>query len=244
MVLAYLLNLIHRLAVYFNFLKAKYTVKEVKQYGRDIYAITLIPESKKLKYTAGQYYYLKIDKYIGEEHPFSLLEYKENGDIVFGIKNIGLFSQRLSNLKINQTVYVEGPYGVFTKEGQNKEPKIILAGGIGFTPFYELIKGYNNDKTYLFYCNKKIDEAVNIIENKQFLGDRYFNVLDEDNTSGDTIINKRIDIEVIKKNIPDKVYKKANFFICGSPNYISAMQKILCENGIDKNRVFCEEFSL
>lgn len=237
-------NLIYRLAIYFNYGKYLYSVKEIKEYGNDIYTITLGPENQRAEYKPGQYYYVKIDKYFGEEHPFSLLEYKNNGDLVFGIRAIGNFSKKIKNLRINSEVFIDGPYGVFTLEGQNKDHKVIIAGGVGITPFYELIKNWGNEKTYLFYCNKKLHDAINIMELKQMLNENYFNVLDDDDTKGETIINQRIDIDIIKGQVPERTYKKAKFFICGSPIFIEAITQILEKNKINKDRIFYEAFSL
>lgn len=240
----YLINIVHRILTYFNFGKAIYRIKEVKEFGNDIYTIVLEPKFKKVKYTAGQYFYIKTYKYFGEEHPYSLLEYKSNGDLVFGIKAVGNFSKNIKELKLNNEIYIDGPYGVFTREGQNKDPKIIIAGGIGITPFYELIKNYGNEKTYLFYCNRNLHDAINIMEFQQILKENYFNVLDNDNTKGETIINERINFEILKENLPDKILKKANFFICGSPMFITAIQDILKRNKINQDRIFIEAFSL
>jgi len=237
-----LISTLYRLFNYLNFGKIKYTVKEVKEYGGNIHTITISPTEKKVPYVPGQYYYLKMASMFGEEHPFSLMEYKGTGDIVFGIRSIGKFSRKLSRLKMDDTVYVEGPYGAFTKEGHNKEPKVIIAGGIGITPFYEMLKKYANDKTYLFYCNRNIDEAVNIIELQNILGPNYFNVLNKETTKGETIINARLDIDILKEHVPNKIFKKANFFVCGSPTFIKGITKMLKDNNID--RVYSEMFSL
>jgi len=244
MELIFVANIIYRIATYFNIGKRKYTVKEIQEYGDTIYTITLTPKNKDITYTPGQYFYIKISKLFGEEHPYSLLEYKDNGDIVFGIRAVGSFSKKIVKLKRDTEIFIEGPYGVFTLEAQNKNPKILIAGGVGITPFYELIKNNSNEKTYLFYCNRKIEQAINIIELEKLLGDRYFNVLSNDKTKGNTILSRRLDKEMLKGNIPEKIFKKANFFICGRPNFIKNLKNTVMECGIKENRIFYEEFSL
>jgi len=242
--ITFVIATVYRIAVYFNFTKYKYQVKEIKEYGEDIFTITLSALNKKVTYDPGQYFYLKVEKFFGEEHPFSLLEYKENGDIVFGVKKIGKFSNKMSLLKKEQIVFIEGPFGEFTKEAQNNDPKIIIAGGIGFTPFYELIKNFTSDNTFLFYCNRKIEDALKIMELKKILNNRYFNVLDQDNIKGESIINQRLDMSVIKQNVPKNIINKAKFFLCGSPFFILGLKSLLIENKIDKSKIFYEEFSL
>lgn len=62
------------------------------------------------------------------------------GTIQFGIKIKGKFTQALSTLKVGDTVDVAGPYGSFTLAGKPDKPTLLLAGGIGITPFMSMIR--------------------------------------------------------------------------------------------------------
>ncbi len=70
------------------------------------------------------------------------------------------FKQSLNNLKIGQTIEAFGPNGKFIVQDPDS-PSIFIAGGIGITPYYSIIKQLHHQKapinTTLLYANKTED---------------------------------------------------------------------------------------
>ena len=228
----------------FNFTNVKYKLIEIKNFPGDIYTLKYecLNLKDKVNSIPGQYFYIKKD-FIGEAHPFSVLEFNEKlGQITFGIKNLGKYTKQLMNSKVGDVHYIDGPFGEFTVEGQNENPKIILAGGIGITPFYELIRRFGNGDTYLLYSNKKIDFALYRDKFKTLLNGNYFDFVTDEKVQGENII-----CDYITSNQLNKIFQKIrkddfSFFICGSPLFTENVINCLIEFGIKKDRIFIEEF--
>lgn len=223
--------------------RVTYILKDkVKAPGRTTY-YKLSPKGKWIKPNAGQFCYLKISK-TSESHPFSILDFDEKTkDLIFAVKKTGEYTSEMENMKVGQEVYVDGPYGVFTKEGQNEKPKVIIAGGIGIVPFVDLVKKYGNKDTFMFYANKFIQNAIFRKSFKEKLGSNYIDIISEESVSGKEVVNGHINEKVIKDFVPEKIFNKANFFICGRPGFVQASISSLEKLGIEKKRIFVEEFS-
>ena len=220
----------------------KYHLKDFKEYPGGNFTYSFIPTMHKFIPIPGQYFYIKKNSF-GEAHPFSVFAYDDfTGEIVFGIKSLGKFTKELSTLKIGDEVYIDGPYGQFTLEGQNADPKVILAGGIGITPFFELVSRFSNEQTYMFYSNQKLDFALLRNEFKQYLGKRYFDCITDEKVEEDNVICDMLTGKNIQKNLPPDILKTARFFICGSPGFMVGIEKNLLTIGVKKSQIYIEEF--
>jgi len=226
----------------FNLTFKKYTLTDIKTSPGDIYTITYKVDGEFPSVLPGQYFYIK-NNFFGEAHPFTVLDFdKENKTLSFGIKALGKFTTSLRNSKVNEFHYIDGPFGEFTVEGFNDEPKVILAGGIGITPFYRLVKDYGNEDTYLFYANQKIDFALLRNEFKDLLKNNYFDFVSHEKLEGKNIFCETISTNKIKEIIKHLEVRTINFFICGSPGFTNAMINCLKDLGVSRNRIFIEEF--
>ena len=104
---------------------------------------------------------------------------------------------------------------------------------------------YANNNTYMFNCNYTLKHAVNRDDIKAILDDRYFDFISHEKVDAtNNVYNKFLDIEDIKSLLPDYIFKNANYFICGSPNFIKAMRKNLEQGGIVSDKIFFEDFAL
>lgn len=193
----------------------------------------------------GQFVFIRPKGLVGEAHPFSVMKFNQKSqELTFGIKAEGKFTRQLENLNLNSKVYIDGPYGVFTKEGHNSDPKIIIAGGIGITPFVELVNRFGMDNTLMFYANKTLADAVNRSDFKKQLGDQYIDVVSREKIQKDTVINGRIEAKSFLQHVPKEYLGSAKVFICGSAPFMSSIRSMLLSLGFTKDLIFMEEFSL
>jgi predicted ferric reductase len=111
---------------------------------------------------AGQFAFLALDKKEGY-HPFTIESSWQNDDYIsFMIKGLGDYTNTLPNqLKLNDEVSIEGPYGRFTFMSQAPY-QVWIAGGIGITPFIARLKhlAHKKDekKIELFYSIRNYDK--------------------------------------------------------------------------------------
>jgi nitric oxide dioxygenase len=172
------------------------------------------------------------------EHPYTVVS-NVDGVLTFGIRKVGTFFDQVSKKEIGQTLYVDGPYGVFTKEAQNTEPKVIISGGIGVTPFIDLVNSFGQNTIYI-NCNRKIEETYGreILKSKST---KYIDIVENyDGVLKDDILQGRITAQIIKDTVGSNL-TTLPYFVCGSPMFISIVKKMLIEAGVTPSQVYFEE---
>ena len=157
------------------------------------------------------------------------------------------FSIALNNLKAGDSVNIKYPLGKFTLD--ESAPKIaFLSGGIGITPIRSICK-YVVDKNtgtdiVLVYSNRSIrdivfkDDFSAMSKSYPFL--RVAHVLCEAEQGFKCTVGQ-INAGVIKNEIPD--YAERKFYLCGPPQMVEAMRKILADElGLNSERIVMENF--
>ncbi len=228
----------------------KFYVKEIKKETEDTFTL-ILETKKKFLFKAGQFYFLRLKrKGIYARHPISISSSPDEGNLNFTIKLKGNFTKEALNLKIGEEVIVDGPFGIFTIEdtiGKHKDKNLVfIAGGVGITPFFSIIKSQIKSSTKinitLFYCSRTVKGTIfkreldNIKED--WLKKIYIVSEDEcqENVKEKGIINK----ELIKKytdNIDNSV-----FYICGPEQMKKCVIKELKELGVKKENIIIEDF--
>lgn len=241
MIVLFIYLVIIRLLVFSGILTKKFKLIKKEMAGGDIAMLTFQTD-KAINVKVGQYFYVQIHAF-GEAHPFTALEYNlGNKTITFGIKSFGKYTKKMTALEIGKIVNIDGPYGVFTLEGQNNLPKVILAGGIGITPFIELAKQYGDENTLFFYSNRHIKEAVSRENLMKIVGMKYYDFLSEGTESGENIIQGHLDKDSLEQIIGKDKLNNHQYFVCGSKRYNEGIITLLKECGISKNKIFYENF--
>jgi len=158
------------------------------------------------------------------------------------------FSKALDNLKPGDSIKVQlPPRGNFTLN----DPKgkiAFLSGGIGITPIRSICK-YAVDKNLgtdmvLVYANRSIEDIVfkedfDIMQN-QYPKLKVAHVLCEP-APGFKCSAGLINAQLIKNEVPD--YSQRKFYICGPPQMVLAMEKILKEElAVTKENIIIEQF--
>lgn len=237
MFFAFILSTTWRLKFWAGAGKAKYKLVEQKLVGEDIVLIKLKALGENLSSQIGQHFYLQTDKF-KSEHPFTIIR-NENGELYFGIRKVGKFWNELLSKKLGETIYVDGPYGVFTREAQNTQPKVIISAGVGFTPFIDLVEKFGDNAIY-FNCNRKADEVVE----GEMLRSRcakYVDILeDAQGKTSESVVQGRVSKEIITSTIGAN-YKELPYFVCGSPNFIKFIKQTLLDLGVPAKKIYFEE---
>ncbi|MHB8903821.1 MAG: FAD-dependent oxidoreductase, partial [Patescibacteria group bacterium] len=190
---------------------------------------------------------------VEDKHAFSIASSPSRVDsIFFGIKIGGSFTRGLLNLKVGDELSVFGPYGNFCYDENKYSDLVMLAGGIGITPFFSALNYATdlklNNKLSLIYSARTKNNATfyNEIKNLQNLNPNIstlFSFTDEtDNSFDKNIINKRIDARIIKDFVGSVEGK--TFFICGPSLFMAAMVVNLLSLGVSKKQIKMEEFSM
>src|SRR3989338_5302529 len=116
-------------------------------------------------YKPGQYVQMELET--GDEeniHPLSIASSPTEDFLMFSTKiSNSTFKQELFSLKVGDKLKIKGPMGVFVLN-ENAKNIVFLGGGIGITPFRNMIK-YASDKRLpmkltLLYSNKTPADIV------------------------------------------------------------------------------------
>lgn len=141
------------------------------------------------------------------------------------------FKSALCNLKIGKSIEITGIEGDFTIEDPAQEC-IFVAGGIGITPFYSILKEADKAKTKLhvtlLYANRNHSIAYKE-ELEQFAKNNPNIIIHH------IISPERIDERLIRKWVPD--LQKPIFYISGPEGMVESLGKELIKMDISEDHI-------
>jgi predicted ferric reductase len=203
---------------------------------------------ERLKVKPGQFIIVRFlaKNYIGEAHPFSISEIPKNNTIRMSIKAVGDFTKTIGTIKPGTKVFIEGPYGIFTKEIAGDNNKLLfIAGGIGITPIRAVIEDSlrAGKDCILLYGNRFIKEIALKTELENLAAQKHYPIYhilsDEEMPAAEKGF---VDKEKIQRLVTDIVER--DVFLCGPPIMMSKVRPILKELGVPESKIHFELFSL
>ena len=220
--------------------KFKYKVVKVVELNRYIVEVEMAPQIKKIVFTPGQFAFFSF-RSIGitdESHPFSISSSTKENNLKITVKNLGDFTSTLKNLKLNDIVIVDGPYGNFSYNNFPNKDQIWIAGGIGITPFYSMAMSL--DALYrvdLYYSVKENMEAVYVKElvdlsqkNSNFRF-KLWSAKDRGYINGESVV--KLSSGLVGKDI----------FLCGPSVFMESLKDQFVKLGVDVKKIHYENFS-
>ncbi|MCS7317715.1 MAG: ferric reductase-like transmembrane domain-containing protein [Candidatus Dojkabacteria bacterium] len=243
----FILILLHRFIKFAAILKHKLKVINVIRLNDNVTEIELhCSFVKKIKY--GQFMYLQISPF-KDEHPYTISKVDiDKQAISFTVKHVGKHSTQLSGLKPGNFIYADGPYGVFTREifdVNDKSDIIIISGGVGITPFVEVIRSINklSKNVYLFYFNRAVKDIIYrdifLEKSKTCSNYKYIEILsDQPDFEGE---KGYFSVEILKRYVSGSLIDK-KYFVCGPPKMIEFVMIQLKQIRVPLCNIYYEEF--
>jgi predicted ferric reductase len=240
---ALVILIIYRLAVSLGLSLRKHRVTEVARVGPQVTRITMQPLVKQVEPAPGQFIFLRWDLWSGSR-PFTVSHYdNRSGALSVTVKALGKMTARLQGIRPGEILAIDGPYGVFTPSIlEHDRPVVMIAGGIGITPFIRLMDELAGDpgrELYLFYGNKYSREIVykEEIEAKPV---KVIHVLsDEAGFPGEKGF---ITSDLLKKYLARNL-KEYDYLICGPPIMTTKLKESLAEENVPAGQIHYELFS-
>lgn len=208
---------------------------------------------KGLAWLPGQYFYhtlptLKYPDPKGATRHFTISSSPTEGNLIrltTRVRDESGFKQTLNELPVGTEIEGEGPSGTFILDENESGPHVILAGGIGITPFRAIIKYFIDKKfktpIYLIYSNSTPEETTFKKELETWPKKNpnihvQFVVTSKDGRVDEGKINKFL--EDWKLKIGD-----CTFWVCGPPPMVDAMETVLGKMKVGLGQVRSEKFT-
>lgn len=193
-------------------------------------------------YKPGQFCFISFyKKGLKTPHPFTISSSPDEENLVFTIKSSGKFTNRIVELKKGDRIKIDGPYGIFTFR---KKDSILIAGGVGITPFRSILADKMNfikvNKVKLIYSIRTKKEIIfyewleKLRDNKKYFPLEVVYVLTDEKSDGYEY--GMIDDVFIKKHIDFN----CDYYICGPSFMRKDISNILKKNKIKK--IYSESF--
>ena len=226
--------------------KFDFLIKAIERRG-DVLVLDLQPVNKEMKPLPGQFIFIRFEGVGNEAHPFSIFSIGLDGTLRIGVKILGDHTLQMISLVAGKKAVAWGPYGKFWESYFSKKDLIMIAGGIGVTPFLSMIEQENrtesnrkesNRNITLIYCVKNTQEAVfdadikNLIFNSSNI--TYFPYSSED--------LGRIESNKIMKITGDLSGKK--IMICGPNSMMTSLTDQFLKLGVKNRDIIFEDFNL
>lgn len=165
------------------------------------------------------------------------------------------FKRVLEKTALGTTLRMEGPFGSLTLHNNARRPAILIAGGIGITPFRSIVRRAAYEmlphKILLFYANTSPENATFLEEfaaiPKENPNFTFIPTVDQPSPSwrGET---GRISAEMLTKHLkviasPEYYVAGPIYYVAGPPPMVTAVRTVLSNAGIDDDDVRSEEFA-
>jgi len=232
-----------------------YFISEIVQETEDIRSFVCTPADGQStpEYKAGQFFMIRINDVPDLKPPmrsYSAARAYRPDRLAFGIKLHHNFTHALFGKKKGDKVEISGPYGFFklADEGQAASaPIALLAAGIGITPLLsmaeELILKKDRRPISLFYSNRELQDAAFI---KLLAGWAATNpnlklistLTCEQPPAGWEGECGRLSKDMLMRHKVD--FTTTHFYFCGPKTFNDAMNQILVDAGVAKERIHRE----
>ena len=159
------------------------------------------------------------------------------------------FKNSLKAIPLGTPVKVVGPLGNMVLHDDASRPAVMLAGGIGITPFRSMIEwattAHQPHELYLFYSNRFKSGAAFHAEleawAKQNPHFHYWPTLTDEQPAGWPYLTGKIGMAMIQKKVPDLT--RPIFYLAGPDAMVMAMRRMLLEAGITRDQIKLEAFN-
>ena len=214
--------------------------------------VLVVQKPENFRFRAGQYADLSLSALPGPEgsRTFSLASAPGDPELVFATRaGSSSFKRALAALPPGAELSLTEPMGSFILRPDDGGVSVLIAGGMGITPFRSMIRDAEQSgsgrKLLLFYADENPRRAVFLRELQELAqelageGLRIVPVLaDPEGTGAEP---GRLSGETLRRYIPD--LGAPSFYLAGSPEMVLDLREELSRLGADDDRVFSEEIS-
>ncbi|MFM7102216.1 MAG: oxidoreductase, partial [Verrucomicrobiota bacterium] len=232
-------------------------VAENREVARDTRLLVLEPPDRRgwPGFEPGQFAWLITGRtpFSLEQHPITIASSAEaspDGRVEFAIKNLGDWSGRVvPALRPGDSLWVDGPHGAFTLDREPGQGFVLIAGGIGISPMRSMLRTLRDreDRRPVVLFHAAVDSGgLAFRDELEALASgmdlRVVRVLDRV-APGETAEPGPLDGELLRRHLP-RQYRRFQFYVCGPPAMMDALERILPGLGVPPGSVHTERFDM
>jgi predicted ferric reductase len=170
-----------------------------------------------------------------EAHPFSFSSAPGRSTIRFTVKASGDFTSKLPSIAPGTPIIIDGPRGSFIGNRVTSDKVLLIAGGIGITPYLPAIEqllARGKEVTLLYAARRKQDVAfLPEIRSLQRKGLHFKLCLSERHAA--------LDRDMLARFTP----AGTTVFICGPDRMLYGLSRTLRELGFPEDAIITERFA-
>lgn len=159
------------------------------------------------------------------------------------------FKRSLEEAAPGTEVDIDGPYGSLTLHRNAAKPAVLMAGGIGITPFRSIVKDAAERKlphqVTLFYSNRTAGSAAFVGELERWQAEnpnfRLVATITEPDGQPWKHETGMIDAAFLRPRVTDPA--GAIYYVAGPPAFVTGMRAALDGIGADPDNIRTEEFA-
>ncbi|MBN1465790.1 FAD-dependent oxidoreductase [candidate division KSB1 bacterium] len=205
-------------------------------------------------FKAGQNVNVKLSQLLfadrkGGRRTFSIASAPSEENLYMATRKTGSGFKRTIAEALGQTIEITGPAGRMIRD--ETRPAVLLAGGIGITPFRSMIMDAVNRQlqqpiTLMFSNNALAEIAYHDLfldlERQHPDAFRYVQTItgEKSHDVGWSGERRRIDAFFIRDYVPD--LSAVTFYVSGPPAMVAAISEILKKENVDQDHILSESF--
>jgi len=188
----------------------------------------------------------------GNVRTFSIVSAPSESDLTFATRmRDTAFKRVLRSMAPGTEIKLEGPMGSFNLHKNASKPAVLLAGGIGITPFMSMVREAARQKDphqiYVFYSNRRPEDTAFLDEltalEQQNPNFHLIATMVEMDKSKQLWNGERgfIDAPMLKRHLPE--LNGPIYYIAGPPAMVAAVRDMLAKAGVDEDDIRAEDFA-
>jgi ferredoxin-NADP reductase len=225
-----------------------YRVREKREEAPGIITLAVTDMNGNVpEFQPGQYITVFFnDSSVSEGKAYSISSAPHDTLCEITVRAIGEFSHKLSKLEIGDTFAGSLPYGFFGPES-NETDLVMLASGIGITPFRSIIRATQRHaplrSMHLFHSVRTHEDAIfreelkEIAESTPFLHSHF---VTQEEGEPFNMYSGRINAKRIFEMLPED--RSFEFLVCGSISFTRDMWRDLKKHGVPEDYIYTEAF--
>jgi predicted ferric reductase len=222
-------------------LRHQLRISNVKEEAPGVYSIVVKGRNlSRLEVSGGQFFQWRFMArgLWWHSHPYSLSALPRPPFIRVTIKQLGMQSLAATRLKPGTRVFIEGPYGVFTRHARRCDKVVLIGAGVGISPIRALLEDLPaSTKVTVVLRASSVEDIVHRAEMTQLVSERG-GKLHEVVGSRKKV---RLDGQLLRKLVGN--LNNTDVYVCGPAGFSEGVTENLLRLGARRERIHHEAFA-